>query len=79
MSWRTIEVNGEQYRWRGSHFVVIQNSEGKRISDPRLTAAGIKGITENAWERGQWKKNPDGMLTPADIKNYILRVDNKNI
>lgn len=79
MGWRTLEVNGEQYRWRGSHNVVIQNSEGKRISEPTLTAAGIKDISNDAWERGHWKRTTDGMLTPADIKNYIIKtLDNRD-
>lgn len=73
MGWRKINVNGKEYRWRGSHFVVIQNSEGKRVSAAHLTAAKIKNISENDWERGQWKGTSCGMLTPADIKNYILR------
>lgn len=72
MSWRNITVKGKQYRWRGNHFVVIQDSEGKRVSAPSLTAAQVKRITELEWEQGHWYGTRNGMLTPVDIKNYII-------
>lgn len=72
MSWRKIEVDGEQYRWRGSKNIVIQNSKGVRISEPVLTPWQLKGITEKAWYSGQYHGIITGMIRPSDIKNYIL-------
>ena len=32
MNWRRIMVDGRVYRWRGRHFFIIQDDEGKRIA-----------------------------------------------
>lgn len=71
MGWRKITVNNKEYRWRGSYHVVIQDSEGKRVSPPTLTAPQVKRITPDEWERGKWKITESGMLRPSDIKDWI--------
>lgn len=72
--WRNIIVDGTKYRWRGhSYVMVITESEEKFAS---ATACQIKGITWSDWERGHWKKTPDGMMTPDHVAEFIRRVVN---
>ena len=71
MGWRNISVDGQNYRWRGSRFVVVQDSEGRRVCAG--SAPEIKGITWNDWERGGWKSTPDGMMRPGEVAAFIRR------
>lgn len=73
MGWRNLVVDGKNYRWRGSSFVVIQDAAGRRVGGPRVTAPDIKGISWNDWERGGWKQTRDGMMRPGEVANFIRR------
>lgn len=65
---RNISVNGVRYRYRvGKTFVVIRN-ETKRLL---VSCADVVGCSQNTWERGQWKKTQDGMVTPSRIAAFI--------
>lgn len=67
---RRIHIEGRVWEYsigRGS--AVIKSPDGKR-SDVRLAA--IKGGTPNDFERGQWKRTSDGMVTPSEVKVWIL-------
>lgn len=69
--WRAITVEGETYRWKcGRSFVIIQNSEGKRILEDH--AHNVKGLDPFTFEKGQYKRTSDGMITPEDIRKAIL-------
>jgi hypothetical protein len=70
-SWRKLVVDGKNYRWRGSDFVVIQDEHGKRVGGARVTAPQIKGDDWNVWERGQWKRTSDGMMRPGEVAAFI--------
>lgn len=67
---RTLIVNEIEYGFMiGKHNAVIRlPSEKKLVVDiSQLTNRSIETI-----ERGRKKKNRCGMITPADIKNYIV-------
>jgi hypothetical protein len=69
--WRNIVVGGAEFRWRGTYHIVIQNVFGKRISHPNLTAPELKGISQETFARGRWKRTMDGMIKPHHIAAYI--------
>jgi hypothetical protein len=70
--WRQIVVDGKKYRWRGRTHVVIQDWEtGIRVASALVTE--VKGITWDAWERGQHDGNPDGMLRPGDVVEFLRK------
>ena len=67
--YRWIHVKGNDYRWKvGKNHVVIRPQEGPCLCP---TIAQLLYMTNDEVERGMWK----GWLsiTPADIKEYILK------
>ena len=67
---RLIVVDGVKWKWRvGKRCGTVAYSEhGER----RLTHASIiKGISYDTFDRGQWKGTMDGMITPADIAEWL--------
>lgn len=69
MGWRSIVVDGRQYRWRGASYVVVQDKDGNRVCAGN--APEIKGISWSDWERGGWKSTPDGMMRPGEVAAFI--------
>lgn len=67
--WRSIEVDGKTYRYRGESYLVIQDSDGRRLAGAPMHS--IKGVDVFVWERGQRKRTSDGMLKPAEIAAFI--------
>lgn len=67
--WRKLVVDGERYRWAGSKYIIVQDAHGLRVLF--ATAPEVKGIDWNAWERGQWKGTPDGMIRPGEVARLI--------
>jgi hypothetical protein len=68
-SWRKIVVDGKNYRWRGSSFVIVQDENGRRVAAGNATE--IKGLTWNDWERGHWKRTNDGMMRPGEVAAFV--------
>lgn len=71
MGWRKIEVDGQDYRWKCGDYVVIQDSDGKRVGPNSLGAWTLKGISVYDWERAQHKRSPLCAVTPKDISEFI--------
>jgi hypothetical protein len=49
---------------------------GARIVAPDGRSCYVKvpqllGTSWDTWERGQWKRTSDGMITPSDVRRYI--------
>lgn len=69
---RKIIVNDETWGYMiGKHNVVIQSprTEKKMI----FTLDKVVGRSFDAIDRGRHKKTNDGMITPADLRTFILR------
>jgi hypothetical protein len=70
---RKISVNNKIYHYRigkGNTLILSFNFPLKIV----VSNAKLKGVSEEVWERGQWKKTSDGMITPSDIKRYIKAI-----
>ncbi len=69
---RKIVVANETWEFMiGKNNVVLKNprDEKKMI----LTLARVTGRSQEVLDRGKRKKTTDGMVTPADIKAFILK------
>lgn len=64
---RKITVNSVLWKWSvgESGYVLAYSETGKRL----LVRANK--VTGRDFERGQWKRTSDGMVTPADIARWI--------
>jgi len=70
MSWRKVKVNIDEQVYEymlGKQNAVIKIGDKKKIVDYQM----LTGISWNVFERGQWKKTRDGMVTPKHVINYI--------
>ncbi len=67
---RLITVQGVRWKWKcGKGCGVIAYSEkGQRAY---AQAWEVKGCTPDVFERGQWKKTSDGMMTPAEVEAWL--------
>jgi len=68
---RKIHLDGEIYQYRiGKGYVVIEFPDGHRevVSDSTIT-----GRTNDALERGRWKKTSDGMVLPSHVKAWLAQ------
>jgi len=69
---RKIDINGTVYEWSaGRQYVHIRKDDKLLVT---TTIAQVKGTTPDIVERGLWKKTTDGMLTPKEVRAFILRV-----
>ncbi len=69
MSRRLIEVKNNTFEYVvGRCYVAIwaPNGDARIVSIPDL-----KGTTWEIFERGQWKKTSDGMVTPSEVAHFI--------
>lgn len=66
---RDIVVDGIHWKWKvGSTNVVAYSSDG----DKKLKKLwDIKGISPDEFEKGQYKKNSDGVITPSEIAKWL--------
>lgn len=59
--------SGEWVYFVGCGRVEIRNETTKVLVDSHV----ILGVTQDVFERGQWKRTSDGMIKPSDVKRYI--------
>lgn len=76
MNPRIIVVDGLTYTWRaGPGTVEIRGPAEIRFQKnrtfDRLHSSKLLGVTPDVFERGQWKKTSDGMITPRAIRDFI--------
>jgi len=66
---RLIIIDNIQWKWKvgKSGFVFAHSQNGQRLFDH------ADKITGRDFERGQQKRTSDGMVTPADIENWIKK------
>lgn len=66
---REIFVCGVKWKWSvGSSFVVAYSEKGEKRTSG---VAEVKGISNENWERGKWKRTRDGMLKPSDVERWL--------
>ena len=66
---RRLVIGTATWRWSmhgGS--VSVWSPDGKRRNvDPHT----ILGVSPNTWERGQWKRTQDGVVSPRHVRAFI--------
>jgi len=69
MAKRSLRIDGRLYYWSGGRSVTnIWTPDGKRYN---FTSGDVNGMGADIFERGQYKRTSDGMVTPSDVKRYI--------
>jgi len=67
--YRRINVQGKLYQWKvGRGSVSVISEEGSKM---HTSISKLMGLTEYEVEKGKWKRWLS--ITPADIKDYILK------
>jgi hypothetical protein len=71
---RVIVVGGRKWKWKCSYQGTM-----KAYCENGNVAIGhawnIKGMSNpDIFERGQWKKTSDGMLTPKEVAEFLGRL-----
>lgn len=65
---RKIVVQGQEWHWNVRRGVTMINPSGKSYHvDPEQ----IIQCTPDVYERGQWKRTTDGMVTPDRVAAFI--------
>jgi hypothetical protein len=68
-SWRTIDVNGERYRWRyGRGAIEVRNARQVVL---RIASHVLRGNSPAEFEHGQRKRTSDGYVMPAMVRAVI--------
>jgi hypothetical protein len=66
---RRIVLNTVVWKYQvGKKNVVIIDPHGNKLV---VASHILKGVTPDTFERGQWKRTSDGMVTPSEIRKYI--------
>lgn len=69
---RNIHLDGKVYRYVvGKSYVAIRTPEGTKIV---AFCSEVAGVTNDTFERGQWKRTSDGMVKPHHVKTYLERL-----
>ena len=69
---RKLHIANQEWQYRvgeGTVVVVPPDSDKKFY----IKCHEIKGIPPDEFDRGKWKKNNNGMITPSELKAYIER------
>lgn len=68
--WRRLVVGTATYHYRVGRGggVVLRSEDGKKRY---LRAPALMGISEDSFERGQWKPTSDGSLLPSHVEAFI--------
>ena len=77
LSWmdkmRKLTTDKGVFGWRaGESGVVIQKPNGKKV----FVGLMDLGINPNDFEKGQYKRTTDGMITPSIVANWINNNEN---
>lgn len=70
-SWRKVIVGGDEFRWRyGRGTIEVRRDRNVFL---RVADYTLRGTTPDVFERGQYKRTRDGMVTPAMVRKAIER------
>ena len=67
---RTILVGEVIWRFKvGKQSVIAYSEHGERLCEHCYVLKGLH--SPDIYDRGQWKKTSDGMITPKDVHTWI--------
>ena len=67
---RSIVVGGKKYRYKiGRGTTVIRRADNTVLV--KVDNHVLMGVTPDTFERGQWKRTSDGMVTPRHVASCI--------
>lgn len=69
---RKIVIGNKEWRWKiGTTGTTVIRSEN---GDKYIVDGGdLKGLESDTFFRGKYKRTTDGMITPKDIEQFILK------
>lgn len=66
---RNLMVAGKNWKWQlGKTNVVAYCENGTKLVAPAWT---VKGVSQEVYERGKWKRTSDANVLPSDVVNWI--------
>jgi hypothetical protein len=71
MRYRSVEIDGETWRYGvGRSVVIARHEDGRSFQDPLHV---VKGLDPEVFEKGSYKGSEDGMIKPGKVKAWLTR------